>query len=265
VPRLRLGVALLIPPPVAGEIDGLRRACGDGGLGRIPAHLTLVPPVNVNLAELPRALAVLRREAAAVPGPIDVELGPVTTFAPHTPVVYLAVSGAVDTLQRLRDNVFVPPLARALTWPFVPHVTLADDMVAERIAAATVALADYRVGVTFSYITLLREGPPGRTWSPVADTRLGPPAVIGRGGLPVELWWSTMADPEVATILGSPPPAVPDGAEPFVVTARREQAVLGAARGWTRGDEVVIDQLVVTEAAGHEDVERHLRAAAAVS
>jgi 2'-5' RNA ligase len=264
VPRLRLGVALLVPPPAAAEIDGLRRACGDGALGRIPAHLTLVPPVNVNTADLPRALAVLRRAAAAVGGPIDVELGPVATFAPYTPVLYLAVDRAADTLQRLRDNVFVPPLARPLTWPFVPHVTLADEMATERIAAATVALADYRIGATFADITLLREGPPGRTWTPIADARLGPPTVIGRGGLPVELWWSTVVDPEVAPLLEGRWP-LSEGAEPWVITARRDDTVLGAARGWIRDGAVVVDQLVVTEAAGHEDVERHLRAAAAAA
>ena len=46
-PRVRLGVVLLVPPPVAGEIDGLRRAVGDGALGKVAPHVTLVPPVNV--------------------------------------------------------------------------------------------------------------------------------------------------------------------------------------------------------------------------
>ena len=55
--RVRLGVALLIPPPFDREVDGLRRALDDGSLGRIPAHLTLVPPVNVKPL-LKRALAV---------------------------------------------------------------------------------------------------------------------------------------------------------------------------------------------------------------
>ena len=58
--RQRLGVALLVPAPVSTEMDGLRRALGDGTLDRIPAHLTLVPPVNVNYADLADALRVLR-------------------------------------------------------------------------------------------------------------------------------------------------------------------------------------------------------------
>ncbi len=267
MPRLRLGVALLLPPPVAAEVDGLRRACGDGGLGRIPAHLTLVPPVNVRVADLGRALAGLRRAAASVPGPIEVTLGPVTSFAPDTPVLYLAVGGdddAIAGLRRLRDTVFEPPLARTLTWPFVPHVTLADEMEADRIAAAAVALADYRVGVALTDLTLLEERSPGRLWTPVADIRLGPPAVVGRGGLPVELWWSSIPDQEVAAILNDATVA-PTGAHPFALTARRDDLVLGAARGWWRDGSVETVELVVTAAAGPEDIERHLRAAIAAA
>ena len=44
MPRMRLGVALLVPAPQSDEIDGLRRALDDPVLGRVPAHLTLVPP-----------------------------------------------------------------------------------------------------------------------------------------------------------------------------------------------------------------------------
>ena len=267
MPRLRLGVALVVPQPVASEIDGLRRACGDGGLGRVPPHLTLVPPVNVNTSDLGRALAVLRAAAASVPEAIEATLGPVTTFAPDTPVLYLAVAGddeAADRLQRLRDNVFLPPLARPLAWPFVPHVTLADEMEADRIVAAMAALRDYRIDVVFGHLTLLQEGSPGRVWSPLADVRLGPPAIIGRGGLPVELWWSSIADPEVAATL-APEPMAPAGAQPFVVAARRDDVVLGAARGWRRDGTTDVVELVVTDAAGTEDIERQLRLAIAAA
>src|SRR5437867_1954584 len=90
--RLRLGVALLIPPPVDRAIDALRRALGDGSLGRIPAHLTLVPPVNVRDDRLGDALDVVRAAAAST-RPFAVMLGPPATFLPDTPVVFLPVGG----------------------------------------------------------------------------------------------------------------------------------------------------------------------------
>ncbi|MDP1806482.1 MAG: 2'-5' RNA ligase family protein, partial [Acidimicrobiales bacterium] len=136
---MRLGVALLLRPPFDAEVDGMRRALGDGTLGRMPAHLTLVPPVNVREDRLGEALAVLRRAAAATRR-FTLRLGPPATFLPDNPTLFLAVAGDVEAL---RNRVFVDPLARSLTWPFVPHVTLADEADPDRIAAALPALADY--------------------------------------------------------------------------------------------------------------------------
>jgi 2'-5' RNA ligase len=167
VPRRRLGVALLVPPPLATEIDGLRRALGDGSLGRIPAHLTLVPPVNVPEGALPDAVAVLR-EAAAATGPIDLRIGPAATFDPVTPVVYLAIARGTGAVHTLRDRVFRPPLERALTHPFVPHVTVADEMDPARIPAAVAALADFVADVRIRSLHLLEERK-GHVWEPIAE------------------------------------------------------------------------------------------------
>lgn len=175
MPRLRLGAALLLPPAVATEVDGLRRALGDGSLGRIPAHLTLVPPVNVREPDVPGALTVLR-EAAAGSGPLTLELGPVASFLPDNPVLYLAVGGDVDALRRLRDGVFVPPLERTLAWPWVPHVTLADEAEPARIEAALEGLAGYRATAVVDRVHLLREERAeggDRVWRPYADAALG--------------------------------------------------------------------------------------------
>jgi hypothetical protein len=140
-------------------------------------------------------------------------------------------------------------------------VTLADDMDPGRIPAAVAALADYSVDVPISTVTLLQEGP-GRRWEPIADAALEPPAVVARGGLPVELWRSTLADPEVAPLFRGRA-AVPEGGRPFVITARRGATILGAARGWVRDSTVEVAEHVVAEAAGLEDVERHLHGAVA--
>ncbi|MGI8807545.1 MAG: GNAT family N-acetyltransferase [Acidimicrobiales bacterium] len=246
--RVRLGVALLVPPPLDAEIDGLRRALGDGALGRIPAHLTLVPPVNVREDRLGEALAVLRKAAAAA-RPFTVALGPPSTFLPDVPTLHLAVPDHA-TVRALRDSVFVDPLARSLTWPFVPHVTLADEAEPDRIASAMLALADFRVDVTFLRVHLLREGP-GRIWTPIADAAFAAPAVIGRGGLPVELVVSQQVDPDAARL----------GPTPLVVTARADGAVAGYAQGWCRGRVAHLSSLVVADDARHLGVADHLLAA----
>lgn len=164
-----------MPAPVAGEVDGLRRGLGDGALGRIRPHLTLVPPVNVREDDVEAALDRLR-SAAATTGHLRVTLGPVSTFHPVTPTLYLAVEGDLDSLGRLRDAAFAPPLARELTHPFTPHVTVADDAPPARIAAAVEALAGFRADVTFDRLTLLEEHRRDdgvRVWEVLADAALG--------------------------------------------------------------------------------------------
>lgn len=248
-------MALLVPPPVNAEIDGLRRALGDGSLARIPAHLTLVPPVNVREDRLGEALAVLRRAAAAT-RPFTVTLGPPATFLPDNPTVHLAVAMADDSdVRAVRDRVFVDPLARPLTWPFVPHVTLADEAPPERIEAALVALADYRVDVELHRVHLLREGP-GRIWTPIADATFAPPAVVGRGGLPLELTVSEDPDPEARTLA-----RIAGGATPLTVTARDAAGDLaGVATGWYGDGAASVSTVAVSPEHAGLDVARHLLA-----
>src|SRR4051812_357969 len=95
MPRQRLGVALLVPAPVALEIDALRRALGDDDTERIPPHVTLVPPVNVREEDVDDAVRVLTAAAGGV-RPLRIELGPVTSFTPVSPTVHLRVGGDVD-------------------------------------------------------------------------------------------------------------------------------------------------------------------------
>lgn len=250
MPKARLGVALLVPPPYDRGVNALRLALGDPALSRIPPHLTLVPPVNVREDRLADALRVLR-EAAATTKPIELVLGAPATFLPVNPVLYLDVGGDVEALLELRDRVFREPLARELTWPFVPHVTIADEAEPDRIEAAVEALASFRVRVTFERVHLLRENP-GRVWEPMADATFATPAVIGRGGLPLELTVTERLDPEGAALRDR---------RPFAITARRDGAVVGAAHGWSDGSVLHIDDLVVDEPHRRQGIAGHLAAA----
>jgi hypothetical protein len=101
-------------------------------------------------------------------------------------------------LQRLRDDVFRPPLERPLSWPWVPHVTLGDGIPEARIPPALDAMAGFAVVADIDRIVLLEEGPM-RVWLPRADVALGPAVVVGTGGLAVELTPGRIADPEVGS------------------------------------------------------------------
>ncbi|HEX9529799.1 MAG TPA: GNAT family N-acetyltransferase [Acidimicrobiales bacterium] len=264
--RVRLGVALLLPRDQAAEVQGLRRALGDPALDRIPPHLTLVPPVNVRAEDMPGALLRLR-EAAAATAPFSVELGPPSTFLPDSPVLFLAVDDAAGAVARLRERVFHPPLARPLTWPFVPHMTLLDGGGPGRLEAARWAMAGFRIAVEWAELHLLQEEP-GRIWRSLASAVLGGSAVIGRGGLPLEISRSTQPDPAARRFAEQAwaelDLAETGGLAPRVdmaFTARRSGQVVGVATGRAEGGVGHLSELIVASAVRGEGVGHHLLAA----
>lgn len=253
-------MVLLLPQPVAAQVDGLRRALGDGARTRIPPHVTLVPPINVHERDLPDALATVRR-AAAEHGPLTLALGPVRTFAPATPVAYLAVEGPdLAALHALRAAVRSGPLDRPDVHEFVPHVTVADGLPPERLEVAPAVLADFAAEIAVDRVHVLAEAP-GRVWGPIADAPLGGAGsgTVGRGSLPLDIAVTGRPDLEAAALLALDAGTAPG--LPFAVTARRDGVLLGAAWGWTSGDRLEVADLVVTTTHRNEGIGRHLLAA----
>ena len=230
MPKPRLASALLIPPPVATEIDGLRRACADGMYGKVDAHVTLVEPINVRDDALAEVEAVMRDAAAVVGGPITLTFGPARSFHPGSPVLYLAVDGDIDELTALRAAMRTGPFEREAPWPFVPHVTIGTDLSEERLQAGVEALADYSATVTLTHLQVLqevRDPDEVRRWRPIADAALGGRIVSGRGGIELELTESAGSG--------------------FTLIARHGGSVAGELRGWVDGTVAQLAWLSVVE------------------
>ncbi len=255
--RQRLGVVLLVPQPVATEIEGLRRALGDDQRWRVPPHITLVPPVNVNERDLGESFRVVRAAAVAC-APLQLELGPVRSFAPVNPVAYLGVGAedqVLDALLRLHRGCLGGPLQRELEHEFVPHVTVGADLTDSRLEHAVSALRDFSATITVDRVHVLAEQS-GRAWVPIADAPLGDPAaVVGRGSLPLELATTGRPDVEAAALL-----SFEESTEgrPFSVTARRDGQVVGAVWGWTNGGTMELADLVVVAEHRGQGIGRHL-------
>jgi 2'-5' RNA ligase len=240
--KLRLASALLISGSVADEINGLRRACGDALVGRVDPHITLVEPINVREEALDEVQSILR-DSAARSARMKFTLGPAASFAPDSPVLYLAVAGDLEELAALRTAVRTGPLAREAVWPFVPHVTIGTDLSDTRLDAGVRALADYRATLTLTHVHLLqehRDDDEVRRWRPIADAALGGRTVSGRGG--VEL--------EVTEAAGSG----------FTLTARHGGAIAGELRGWVEAGAAHLAWLSVVDAERGLGVGRRLLA-----
>ncbi len=222
--------ALLIPPPVGTEIDGIRRACGDGMFGKVDPHVTLVEPINVPGDAIGEVEAQLRDAAAAAAGPLTLTFGPARSFEPASPVLYLAVEGDIAELTTLRAAMRTGPLAREAAWPFVPHVTVGTELSKERLDGGVAALADYSATVTLTHVQVLqehRDADEVRRWRPIADAALGGRTVSGRGGIELEV---TEAAGRSCTL-----------------TARHDGSVAGELHGWLDGDVARLAWLSVTE------------------
>jgi GNAT superfamily N-acetyltransferase len=118
-------------------------------------------------------------------------------------------------------------------------------------------MAGYDVDVTFDRVHLLQEGG-GRVWTPIADAPFSGPAVVGRGGLPVELAVTVQPDVEVRAFAAREWPVydrgefghvVLDERRPFTIAARRDGEIVGMAEGWTGGGVAYLANLIV--AASH--------------
>lgn len=238
----RLGVALVLAGPIAHEVEGLRRALGDGALGTIEPHLTLVPPVNVAGQRVDEAVDVVRAASAWAPGPIDVVLGPVRSFLPDSPVLYLALDDAGATAATdLRERCLQGPLDRPGRWPFVAHVTVCDEIDDRRAQAAQAALSSFRVGVSLDRLVLLEQS--NGAWHELADALLGPGTARGRGGIETQLIGGRVPAPDALALFdqadGRPWERTGPVGGMLVVTARRAMdghahpVTVGAAVAWS--------------------------------
>ncbi len=257
--RRRLAVALLIPQPLATEIDGIRRACGDPRRGRIAPHITLVPPVNVRDEDIDEVVTICR-EAAGRASVLRLVLGTPSSFAPDTPLAWLSVSGDIEALAALRQRLETGPLARPAEHEFVPHVTISAKVAPPRLAAMLVALTDFAAALTVDRLHVLenRQLPDGRWgWLPLTDVTFGRVPVVGVGGLALELSAGSMPDPDAEALLGS---TSGRSGRLIVVTARRDRVVVGVALGSASGRLARLDELVVADESRRQGVGSHLLA-----
>jgi 2'-5' RNA ligase len=151
---MTLGVAIEIPEPFGSAIDTARLGY-EPSMGRMPAHITLLPPVDVDSDVLP---GVIDHCAAVASGlaPFDVELHGTGTFQPVSPVVFIALARGISSCESAEARVRTGLLAVDSRFPYHPHVTLAHDVSDEILARAFEDFTDFRARFTVSQMHLFR-------------------------------------------------------------------------------------------------------------
>lgn len=150
---LRIGVAVAVPEPWGAELEGWRASFGDPQAGTVPAHITLLPPTEVDADALPAIEAHLAAAAAGV-APFEVHLRGTGTFRPVSPVVFVALASGIAGFERLEAAVRRGVLTRELGFPYHPHVTVAHDLPDDVLDRAYEALGSFSARFTTDRFTL---------------------------------------------------------------------------------------------------------------
>jgi 2'-5' RNA ligase len=139
---LTMGVAIAVPEPHGSRLREMRAMFGDPLAQTVPSHVTLLPPLDVDVNELDEICGRLDKAAGAVPG-FRMRLQGTGTFRPISPVVFVAVRrGFVATevlAGRLRQTLGAP---RA-EFRFHPHVTVAQHLDDAALDQAHEALSNF--------------------------------------------------------------------------------------------------------------------------
>jgi len=167
----RIGVAIPLPGRLGETLQQRRAAAGDPLGETVPAHVTLVPPLEVEDHALPLVQAHLARVAADV-RPFGIRLVGTGTFRPVSPVVYVRLAAGAEQVSALEEQVRTGVLGGERRFPFHPHVTLAQGVDDAALDRAADDLADFEAAFTVSGFVLYRHAEDG-VWRAVAEYPLG--------------------------------------------------------------------------------------------
>jgi 2'-5' RNA ligase len=169
-----LGVVVPIPEPWSQLFVDWRRKVGDPQASLVPPHVTLLPPTEVPVEDRPAITAHLASVARAHPS-FDMHLSGTGTFAPVSQVVFVAVARGIGNCELIAKDVRRGPLARGLSYPYHPHVTVAHDVPPDMLDLAYYGLTDLSAQFRVAHFTEFEQTPDG-AWAVAHEYPLtGPP------------------------------------------------------------------------------------------
>jgi 2'-5' RNA ligase len=136
----RYALVAYLKSPAGEFVENLRRELHPD-LPHMAAHLTILPPRPLRGSEN-SALQVLER-ICGEEGPFEVSLGPVETFIPVTPTVFIRIDGAAPHMSELHRKLNTGELQFKEEWPYIPHLTIVK-MGSEAPAQAAFEIARQR-------------------------------------------------------------------------------------------------------------------------
>ena len=166
-----VGVAIPVPSPWREVLDEARAASGDPLAWIVPAHLTLLGPTEIEAGSLDAFRSHLEGVAAACPV-FDLHLRGTGSFRPVTEVVFAAVVDGIAVCEQLESAIRQGPAQRERTFPYHPHVTIAQNVGTAGLDRAFNGLSGFEAKFRVDSFTLYTHPSPG-DWT--AETLTGAP------------------------------------------------------------------------------------------
>lgn len=166
-----IGVSIAVPEPYGRLLQDRRAGFGDPAAYAIPTHITLLPPTEVAVADLPRFGLHLSRTASQSRSFV-MRLGGTDSFRPLSPVVYVRVVDGAASCAALQEAVRSGPVARELQFPYHPHVTVAHGIAEDAMDRAQAELAHFEATWTAAGFALYEQGSDG-VWRKLRDYPFG--------------------------------------------------------------------------------------------
>jgi 2'-5' RNA ligase len=166
-----IGVSIAVPEPYGRLLQERRAGFGDPAAYAIPTHVTLLPPTEVDCADLSAFRRHLAR-VAAESRPFAMRLHGTDTFRPLSPVVYVRLVEGDTGCALLQERVRSGPVARELQFPYHPHVTVAHGIAEEAMDRAQSELTEFAAAWTALGFALYEQGGDG-VWRKMREYPFG--------------------------------------------------------------------------------------------
>jgi 2'-5' RNA ligase len=175
-------VVVYLPRQLGEFVDRLRRGLNPNFASWL-AHATILPPRPLR-APLEESLEWIRQKCAGLES-FEASLDGVSTFWPVNGVVYMAISLGAQRLVELHNALNLGLMAQQETYPYVPHVTIGQELdeagTQAALGEASRAWSLFRESGSFQVesLSLVQRGPENR-WVELAPIPLGSLSVRSR-------------------------------------------------------------------------------------
>src|SRR5699024_813690 len=123
---MKYGIAMFPSKEIQDEANSYRKRY-DPHYALIPPHLTIKAPFHADDNKINELIPEMRKIASNTK-PIDYSIKKVSSFAPVTMAIYLKVEPN-EQLNQLVDQLYSGKFPSDMKHPFVPHITIAQDLV----------------------------------------------------------------------------------------------------------------------------------------